>query len=77
MSGEGSGSSPAWAALNQLLDDTAVEDLGTSGDTVRQAAASTAEWVALSLQHIGFRHLTTPSGEAFCVDRFDFPTTRS
>jgi hypothetical protein len=52
-------------------------DLGTPGDTLRAAAARIANWVSSSLQHIGFRHVKDAAGEAFYIDRFDFPVERS
>jgi hypothetical protein len=68
---------PTWTELIQVLDDTPVEDLGTPGDMLRGAAASAANWVSISLQHIGFRHVQDAAGEAFYIDRFDFPVERS
>jgi hypothetical protein len=56
---------------------TPVEDLGTPGDMLRGAAASAANWVSISLQHTGFRHVQDAAGEAFYIDRFDFPVERS
>jgi hypothetical protein len=66
-----------WTGLIQGLADTPVEDLGTPGDTLRAAAARIANWVSSSLQHIGFRHVKDAAGEAFYIDRFDFPVERS
>jgi hypothetical protein len=68
---------PTWTGLIQALDDTPVEDLGTLGDMLRGAAASVANWVSISLQHIGFRNVKDTAGEAFYIDRFDFPVERS
>jgi len=68
---------PTWAELMQILDDTPVEDLGTPGTTLRQAAAHMTNWVSRSLQHIGFRHVNDAEGEAFYIERFDFPGARS
>jgi hypothetical protein len=67
---------PTWGELIQALDNIAFEDLSTSGGALRSAAARMATWVSQSLQHIGFRHVRSAAGEAFYIDRFDFPAVR-
>lgn len=69
---------PTWAGLNQILDQVPVEDLGAPQEKLRQAAARVAgHWVPQSLGHMGFRHVVGPGGEAFYIDRHDFPSERS
>ena len=69
---------PTWAGLIQILDEVPIEDLGTPEARLRQAAARVArEWVPQSLRQIGFRHVLGPGGEAFYIDRHDFPSERS
>jgi hypothetical protein len=69
---------PTWAGLIQILDEVPIEDLGAPEAKLRQAAVLVAcQWVPQSLRHIGFRHVVSPGGEAFYIDRHDFPSERS
>lgn len=69
---------PTWAALIQILDEVPIEDLGAPEAMLRQAAACVAgQWVPQSLRQNGFRHVVGPGGEAFYIDRHDFPSERS
>lgn len=65
---------PTWTELMTILDDVLIEDLDAAEAGLREAAARVAlQWIPLSLKQIGFRHLVIPEGEAFYIDRHDFP----
>jgi hypothetical protein len=67
-----------WEGLIQVLDEVPIEDLGAPEAKLRQAAVRVARhWVPQSLRQIGFRHVVSPGGEAFYIDRRDFPSERS
>ncbi|MCH9731722.1 MAG: hypothetical protein K0U84_18930 [Actinomycetia bacterium] len=64
-----------WGGMLEILDGGPIEDLGTSEAKLRQAAVSVAgQWIPQSLHQVGFRHLATPGGEEFYIDRHDFPS---
>ena len=63
-----------WESLGQALVDLPVTDLTTPALTLQQAARGIARWVAESLRIICFRHIIGADGEAFFIDRYDFPT---
>jgi hypothetical protein len=66
-----------WDSLGLALGRLPVADLTTPANVLQQAARGVAEWVAESLQYIGFRHIEGPlTGEAFHIERFDFPSQR-
>lgn len=66
---------PTWQSLTDALARLPVA-LTTSTQTLHQAALGVAGAVSESLTHIGFRHIDGPSGQAFYIDRTDFPSAR-
>jgi hypothetical protein len=65
---------PTWDSFGEALSQLPVADLTTPAAVLQEAARGVATWVAESLQFIGFRHIQTPSHEAFHINRFDFPS---
>jgi hypothetical protein len=67
-----------WERMIQILDEVPIEDLGAPEANLRDAAVRVAgTWVPQSLRQIGFRHVMSSGGEAFYIDRHDFPSERS
>jgi hypothetical protein len=66
---------PTWNSLGQALAALPVADLSTPADTLRHAAGGMAGWVAESLRFIGFRNVKGAVGDAFYIDRHDFPAS--
>lgn len=66
---------PTWQSLTCALSRLPVT-LTTSSHSLHQAAQGVAMAVSESLKHIGFRHIDEPQGQAFYVDRHDFPSVR-
>lgn len=68
---------PTWAGLIQILDEVPIEDLGAPEARLRQAAARVAsQWVTGVAAPDRLRYVVGPWGEAFYVDRHDFPSGR-
>ena len=62
-----------WNLLQGSLAALPVEDLTTDPEVLNAAAKLVAASLAKSLETIGFRYEETDAGQAFYIERFDFP----
>jgi hypothetical protein len=67
-------SGDVWAHLQRSLTTLPVEDLSTSANVLRSAAAAVAAALTVSLETIGFRCVDAGDNSAFYITRWDFPT---
>jgi hypothetical protein len=65
---------PTWRSLGRVIVDLPVADLMTSAATLQKSARDVANWVAESLSFISFTHILGADGEAFYIERHDFPS---